>query len=428
LERPLSPKTTRVSIETLGCKLNQAESEEIGRDLAESGCLIVGKDEPADICLVNTCSVTHVADRKSRHSLRLARRRNPDACVVGLGCAVEGGDCGIGRLEGVDLLLDNAGKENVVAVLRQKGLVPAEAFSYQPSRVPGRTRSFLKVQSGCDLFCSYCVVPGARGREISLPPERIVAALQRRELEGYREAVLTGTEVGRYCSQEVGLKSLIEKVLAATDLPRLRISSLQPQEITSELLELWDNRRLCPHFHLSLQSGSDSVLARMRRRYSVVDFRRVIGLVRAQIPQASITTDIIVGFPGETEQEFQESCDLCREIGFSHIHVFPYSRREGTEAAGLPGQLGAKEKNCRTIAMLELAAESQKNTFENSVGQTLPVLFEQGRNSLWWGLSDNYLKVYVRSQEDLSNQILKVAIGGTFRDGLSGEPVGTYSR
>jgi len=266
-------------------------------------------------------------------------------------------------------------------------------------------------------------VPLVRRREESLPIDQVVAEVRHRVANGCKEAVLTGTEIGSYNHNGLSLKGLLEHVLTETDVTRLRLSSLQPQEISPDFLGLWRDSRLCPHFHLSLQSGSNGVLSRMKRRYSAGDYREAVSLIRALVPEVAITTDIIVGFPGETEEEFEESYDFCRQMGFARIHVFSYSRRSGTRAAEMPRQISDKLKKERSQKMLTLADESAQNFRQQFLSRIIPVLWEQQNGKgVWSGLTDNYIKVYTRSNEDLTNKLLSVKLVEPFnQDGVWGE-------
>jgi threonylcarbamoyladenosine tRNA methylthiotransferase MtaB len=420
LDTNLFNQRPTVALETLGCKLNQAETESISRQLAEHGCKIVGSDQKADIYVINTCSVTHVADRKSRHLLRVAHRQNPQARLVALGCYADSGRSTISKIEGIDLIVGNPQKNNLVALLRDKGFLSPAMPKLTAYRI-ARTRSFIKAQDGCSSFCSYCIVPSLRGRETSRPAGEIISDIKQRDNEGCKEIVLTGTELGRYSYEDLKLDDLLEKILSGTDITRLRISSVQPQELSLKLLELWKNQRLCRHFHLSLQSGSGSVLNRMRRGYSPEEYVAKVELIRRVVPEAAITTDVIVGFPGETDRDFQESLDLCSSIKFARVHVFPFSPRKGTAAATMEQQISNSLKKERSGKMLELASFSRNNYIKQFIGLTLPVLFEQGANGLWCGLTGNYIKVYARSSADLSNRLLVVILRQVFKDGLLGE-------
>lgn len=414
----------KVAVDSLGCKLNQAEIELLIRQFTEAGYTVVPSTDKADVYILNTCTVTHVADSKSRHMLRLAHRRNPDACLVVIGCYAERARQELARIDGVDLILGNEQKPHLLRLLEETGRlsrqVPQPPIGNRSDSL--RTRAFIKVQDGCHNFCSYCIVPFVRCVEQSVPLARVVAEIKQRVADGCIEAVLTGTEVGLYNCNGVNLKSLLEHVLAETDIARLRLSSLQPREISPGLVGLWHDSRLCPHFHLSLQSGHDEVLRRMKRRYSTGGYRQAVSLIRELLPEAAITTDVIVGFPGETDEEFRESCDFCRRMDFARIHVFPYSPRPGTEAEQLPQKITDEVKRQRSRQMLALAEESARNFRRRFAGRTMEVLWEQlSEAGVWSGLTGNYIKVYTESNEDLTNKLLPVKLGKIRGDGVWGE-------
>jgi threonylcarbamoyladenosine tRNA methylthiotransferase MtaB len=401
----------KVTLDTLGCKLNQAETELLARQLAEAGYEVVPQVDGADVYILNTCTVTHTADAKSRHRLRLAHHRNPGALVVATGCYAQREPEKLSRIEGVNLVISHDEKSELPRLLEKVGGRPTAADSTGNSSPLLRTRAFVKIQDGCNSYCAYCIVPLVRGREKSLPAIQVMAEVGQRVADGYKEVVLTGTKVGSYQDNGASLKELLERILAETDIPRLRLSSLQPQEISPELIGLWRDERLCPHFHLSLQSGSDPVLRRMKRRYSVSEYQKAVSLVRHLLPDAAITTDVIIGFPGETTEEFRESYEMCRDLEFARIHVFPYSPRPGTAAAQLSGKVSEKVKKERSQQMLALARESARNFKQRFIGQTRPVLWErQDSKGAWSGLTDNYIPVWTESSDDLTNQILPVKI------------------
>jgi len=404
---------TIVALETLGCKLNQAESESLAAELQGTGYGLASHHEAPDICIVNTCTVTHIADRKSRHLLRLARKLNPKALVVATGCYAQRSPQALAGL-GADLVMGNDEKPRLLRRLLE--LRPPQSDQPSHGRWP-RTRSLVKIQDGCDSFCTYCIVPEVRGRERSRPPEDILADIQAKEAQGYREVILTGTKVGCYRFDGWGLRELLEQVLAQSRIERLRLSSLQPQELTPALLRLWQNPRLCRHIHLPLQSGSDAVLRRMGRGYSTADFKEAVARCRSQIPDIAITTDIMVGFPGETAAEFEASYDLCREAGFAAIHVFPYSARAGTPAADMPGQVEAAIKRNRALLMLELGQESLARFQARFLGRRREVLWEREISpGLWTGRTDNYMRVLAESRHNLSNRLMSVLLH-TLKDG-----------
>ena len=415
------PKSTRVALDTLGCKLNQAETELLAKQFTEAGYRLVSPVDRADVYILNTCTVTHIADRKARHLLRLAHRRNPNALVMATGCYAQRAPQELSQIEVVSFVLSNDEKPHLLRFLEESGHLanPTQDSTISPHT---RTRSFIKVQDGCSSFCTYCIVPFVRGREKSLPVDQIIAEVRHRTGDGYKEVVLTGTEIGSYNYNGVNLKGLLEHILAESDVPRLRLSSLQPQEISPELIKLWHDSRLCRHFHLSLQSGSDGVLSRMKRRYSVSKYQRAVSMIRALLPEAAITTDIIVGFPGETDKEFEESINFCRQMGFARIHVFPYSPRKETQAAQMPDQVGAQVKKQRSEKMLALAEGSAQHFSQQFLGRTMTVLWEkQSDDGVWSGHTDNYIKVYTRSDEDLTNKLLPVKLVEVRGDGVWGE-------
>ena len=415
----------RVALDSLGCKLNQAETELLAREFAEAGYQLVSPADGADVYILNTCTVTNIADRKSRHWLRLARRRNPRALLVATGCYAQRAPHELAQVEGVGLILGNDAKSHLLRMVKQacdmSSPVCGQGDLTSPHYTGFRTRTFIKVQDGCSSFCSYCIVPLVRGKEKSLPLERVVAEVGRRVANGYKEVVLTGVKIGSYNYDGVNLRELLEHILAETAVIRLRLSSLQPQEISPELIGLWRDRRLCRHFHLSLQSGSEAVLGRMRRHYSTGDYQQSVSFIRTSVPEAAITTDIIVGFPGETEAEFEESYNFCRQMEFARIHVFPYSPRQGTQAARMPQAVADDVKKQRTERMLALAKESARKFSQQFLGKVVSVLWEKQSGGVWSGLTDNYIKVYTRGKEDLTNKLLPVKLAEVYRDGVWGE-------
>ena len=411
-----------VALDSLGCKLNQAEMEHLSHELVAAGFTVVSPLEKHDIYVLNTCTVTHVADRKTRHMLRAARRRNPKVRLVAVGCYAGRKPSDLAAIEGVELVIDNERKPDLVKILAGSFDMSGESIDTSlVSRLDTlRTRSFIRVQDGCRNFCSYCIVPLVRTRHQSVPVDTVVSLVSARVAAGYREVVLTGTEIGTYNDNGVDLRGLLERVLGETGIVRLRLSSLQPPEITPSLIALWCNPRLCPHFHLSLQSGSDSVLRRMKRRYDTAGYCRTVSLIRDSVPDVAVTTDIIVGFPGETEAEFTESLQFCRDMRFARIHVFPYSSRPGTAAAAMSPSVSAQVKKQRAEAMLELAGESSLSFRQGCIGRTMDVLWEQRSSGIWSGLTGNYIRVYTKDHEDLVNSLTSANLEQVYRNGLWG--------
>ncbi len=409
----------RVAIETLGCKLNQAESESIASQFVSAGCHVVKRGEKADVYILNSCTVTHIAESKSRHLLRVARRLNPDALVVATGCY--GLLSGPGKLEEIDLVVPNTDKSRLVEIVSRR--ISLESASAGFDEYP-RTRAFIKVQDGCNRRCSYCIVPLVRGPEKSVSPDGIINEIQALTDSGCKEFVLTGTEIGSYRADGLDFESLLRRVLAETTAPRMRISSLQPHELTTGLLSLWNNPRLCPHFHISLQSGSNGVLVLMKRGYSTADYSSTLTAVRNVLPDVAVTTDIIVGFPGETEDEFGETLDYCTNAGFARIHVFPFSARPGTVAESMPGQVTAKVKKERKSRLAAAGEKSALNFRANKIGKVSEVLWEHtacvGEYS---GYTPDYIRVYTRFPEYLTNTTTPTRLVKTHREGLWGEVI-----
>ena len=407
--KPPSTPTITVAIETLGCKLNQAESESIALKFVKNGFRLVSPSESSEIYILNTCTVTHIADRKSRYLLRLARRRNPHATIIAIGCYADRDAEGIDKLKSVDLIIRNSEKENLPELIEGKRRQTSHGTCETNVL---RTRSMIKIQEGCDHFCSYCIVPYVRGHERSLPLDKIIDEINSRVSMGFKEIVLTGTKIGSY---HPSLELLIKLILERTDVRRIRLSSLQPKDITDGLLDLWNDARLCRHLHLPLQSGSDSVLKRMNRPYGTSAYETAVERIRQAVPKVSITTDIIVGFPGESNGEFEESYRFCQHMSFANLHVFSYSERPGTAAAAMPHQIGETVKKERSKKMLKLARDSAAQFSRQFCGATMPVLWESEISpGVWDGLTDNYIRVVTHSDRLLKNEIVDARLSDTY--------------
>jgi threonylcarbamoyladenosine tRNA methylthiotransferase MtaB len=405
-----------VVIHTLGCKLNQADSNVLARRFVEAGYRLVDSVAQADVFVLNTCTVTAAADAKARQILRAARRANPKAFIVATGCYAQRAAAELTRLGGVSLVAGNSQKDRLVSLVMQGHDRKESPAPFPPAPVAlgtsiGRTRGMIKIQEGCNQVCAYCIVPKVRGRERSIPPEVLVRQIDQQVAEGYREVVLTGTQLGTYGFDipGVNLVGLLQRVLAETRVPRLRVSSLQAQEISPVLLELWGDRRLCPHFHVPLQSGSDRVLRAMRRRYDTARFASTVELIRRTVPEASITTDLIVGFPGEDDAEFQASRDFARSMQFSDMHIFPFSPRPGTSAGYLRDRVPAPTMKGRAAEMQMVATRGFQVFRSQQLGQVRPVLWEHPRVrsgiKVYPGLTDNYIRVYTDGDAELSDAI-----------------------
>ena len=409
----------RVAIETHGCKLNQADSGSLATEFADAGFEVVGEDTPVDVYLVNSCTVTHVADSKARRALRSARRRHPTATIVATGCYAQRSPETLRKLDEVDLVVGNTAKATLVRhVVDWAGdeIVPCatghDVQAISPSAA--RTRAMVKIQEGCNQVCAYCIVPKVRGRERSIPSDEIVGTIDEYTNRRYKEVVLTGTQLGSYGFdlEGIDLTGLIHYVLDRCSMARLRVSSLQAHEIDERLLALWADRRLAPHFHLPLQSGSDAVLKRMRRRYDSGQFLNAVYAIRRAIPDAAVTTDVIAGFPGETENDFEETYRLCREVGFASMHVFPYSARPGTSAAHFRDDVAPQVKSERVGQLIALSKEQGAAFRVRFVGTSRQVLWESRKAGKWVGLTDNYIRVTARSECELANEITWARIVG----------------
>ncbi len=401
----------KIFLETLGCKLNQAETEKFTWDLMASGYEVTSDITRADILILNTCTVTSTTDAKSRQRLRFVHKINPSAFKVVTGCYAERDPETLRNIPGVGLVIDNKNKVQLVPLLQDRVPLNDTADSHvveMPTTL--RTRAFIKVQEGCNGACAYCIVPKVRQGETSIPAREVMAQLKHREALGYKEIVLTGTRVGGYADNTTSIKELLELILDETKLPRIRLSSLQPQEISPSLLGLWKNGRLMPHFHMALQSGCDQILNMMRRRYSLQNFREAVKMIRDAVPDAAITTDIIVGFPGENASMFTESYHTCADIGFARIHVFPYSPRPATAATLFPGAVSESVKKERVQKMLELAAQCEDSFRAAFTGRKRQVLWEnQDSKGFWNGWTDNYIPVKIKGT-GLANQVQSVTI------------------
>lgn len=402
----------KIAFETLGCKLNQAETEALARRFSSAGHNLVRNVEDANIYILNTCTVTQTADSKSRHLIRQAHRRNPNARIVVTGCYAERAPLELAKLDEIDFISGNDGKLTLLERLEKDGyLQPTTSSNSNAAGYNFRTRAFIKIQDGCSNFCSYCIVPYVRKNEKSTPNIEVIDQVRQRVSEGYREVVLTGTRIGAYEFNGQRLKDLVMLILSETEIARLRLSSLQPREISPELLKLWQDNRLSPHFHLSLQSGSDAVLKRMRRRYTIGEYEKIVARIRTMVPKVAITTDVIVGFPGETDKEFSESMEFCRNLNFARIHIFPFSPRAGTEAAQMARPIPEKIKKERVRMMIDVAEMSARRFREQFDGEEFDVLWEkQTGTGVWSGVTGNYLRVYKRENSDLANKLSSIKL------------------
>ena len=417
---------------TLGCKTNQYETQAMEHLLLEKGHEIGSFEEACDGYVINTCSVTAVADKKNRAVIRRCRRDNPQAVIAVCGCYSQhdpeavralGIDVigGSGQRQAfVEMLLDAAGEKRHEEQL-DNALGRREFECLPAGGLEERTRAMLKVQDGCVNFCTYCIIPYTRGPIRSAPLEVAVAQAKELALRGYREIVLTGIEIAGWGQDQPGkpeLALLVEEICKAVPDLRIRLGSLEPRVVTEDFcrrLSVFSN--LCPQFHLSMQSGSDTVLSRMKRKYDTARYYQSVELLRKFFPECAVTTDMIVAFPGETEEEFAESLAFIRKCAFADMHIFPYSRRPGTPADKMPGQHNNATKEARSRGAIALAEEMSRAYRESFIGRTLEVLFEEREGEFYTGHAPNYIKVYARG-EDLHNEIRTVTVLEVYRDGV----------
>lgn len=414
----------RIAIQTLGCKVNQYETQAMEEILTRRGHTLVPFGEEADAYIINSCTVTAVSDKKSRQTVRQTRRRWPEAVIALCGCYPQVAPEQAEKLE-VDLIGGSGNREQFLDLLEaefqsRKSITAVDdalkrrIFEVLPAGgLEGRTRALLKVEDGCVNFCAYCIIPYARGPVRSLPLERAEQEVRRVAEEGYRELVITGIEISSYGRDLKGtpeLADLVERVCTAAPDLRVRLGSLEPRTVTEEFcVRLSKLPNLCPHFHLSLQSGCDETLRRMNRKYDTARYRESAELLRKWFLNPALTTDLIVGFPGETEEEFEQTLVFIRSCGFSAMHIFPYSRRKGTPAASLPGQVSNNVKAERAHRAAELAHEMEQNWLNGQIGQTFEVLFEEEKDGFWRGYTPRYIEVRVKG-EQLHNKIFPVEV------------------
>ena len=428
----------KVKFVTLGCKVNQVESEAMREALLAAGFQEAAGGETADVVVVNSCTVTATSDQKARQALRREKKRNPGAVAVLTGCWPQAFPQEAQEFLEADVVLGTARRGDLVPRLLEYLSTKQRVVDIAPhqkgekfekltiSAMHGRTRAFVKIEDGCDRFCSYCIIPYARGRVRSKPLEDIREEAARLGEAGYKEVVLTGINLPAYGKDLGGdLCDAVEAACAAPGILRVRLGSLEPEQLTPPVIaRLAAQEKLCPQFHLSLQSGSDDTLRRMNRHYTTAEYRQIVGDLRKAFPNCAVTTDIMVGFAGETEEEFGESLAFAKEIAFAKVHVFAYSRRPGTRAYDMPGQVPNREKERRSREMIAATLETQRAFFAAQTGRVEEVLFEQERDrNVYEGYTRNYTPVRVASAAPLQGQIRQVRLTQALEDFCLGELV-----
>ena len=417
----------KVAFITLGCKVNQYETNAMAQEFIKNGYEVVEHTEIADIYVINTCTVTNMSDRKSRQMLRRVKELNKQALVIACGCYVQVSRKEVEKIKEVDLILGNNEKKNIVEYVeeyeknRKRELEVQDIMNKKEYAEFGeviyteKTRAVVKVQDGCDRFCSYCIIPYARGRVRSRKPEKIISEINKIAKEGIKEVVITGIHIASYgkdFKEKYRLIDLLEEINQIDGIERIRLGSLEPLLITEQFVErLIKLEKICNHFHLSLQSGCDETLKRMNRRYTIEQFKKIVKLLRKNFKDVNLTTDIIVGFPGETEEEFEKTCKFLEEIKFYKIHVFKYSQRKGTKAAEMKQQIDGHIKEERSRKLIELSNKNEKEYNERNIGKTVEVLWEEEKEGYYKGHTKNYIlaccKTEKGSEKNMANTITK---------------------
>jgi len=424
----------KVFLHSIGCRLNQSEIETMARQLMAAGHELVADAAEADKAIINTCAVTREAAKDARSMTRRIHRANGEAEIVLTGCYATIAPKELAKVQGAGRIVANSEKGQLVQLLDPQARIELPVFDQEPimreflAGSGGNTRAFIKVQDGCDNRCTFCVTTIARGDGQSRHLGDIVAEIQALSSAGYQEAVLTGVHLGSYgrdFGNNAGLKDLVTAILDHTNIPRLRLSSLEPWDIAPGFFELWANPRLLPHLHVPLQSGSDKILRRMARRTTRDSFRQLAADARSDIPDLNLTTDVIVGFPGETAADFEDSLDFIREIGFSRLHVFPYSKRPGTAAAKMDGHLPKAVKKERVSRMIALGHSLSLAFHQQYEGREVDVLWESAvgadENGLRWvGYTDNYIRVQGNGSAELFNTITPTNLSEARAEGMRG--------
>ena len=427
----------KVAFYTLGCKVNQYETEAMLELFEKEGYEKAETEDYADEYVINTCTVTHMSDRKSRQYIRRMKKKNPDAIIAVVGCYSQVSPEEILSIDEVNLVMGTNDRKKIVEEVKKidasrkvstvDDIMKVKAFEeIEINKTNGKTRAFMKIQDGCDRYCSYCIIPYARGRVRSRDLESIVKEVENLASNGYKEVVLTGIHVASYGKDikdsDIKLLDVIKQINDIEGIERIRLSSVEPILFTDEFVEAVSTMdKVCPHYHLSLQSGCDETLKRMKRRYTTEEYKAIVDRLRAAIPNVSITTDVIVGFPGETNEEFDKTYEFLKDIELTHMHVFKYSPRKGTPAATMENQVDPSTKHDRSEKLLQLNEENFNKFGQKMLDKEFNVLFEQkvGDNK-YEGLTENYVKVIVESDNDISEQILKVKIKDVKNEFLEG--------
>ena len=415
----------KIAFITLGCKVNLYDTEAMAELFTEKGYEVVDFEEYADVYLINTCTVTNLGDKKSRQMIRRAKRINPNSVVVATGCYAQVASEEVAKIEGINIVIGTKNRSEIVETVEnyvaENGVVnnvsdimgEKEFEPLQISRLTNRTRAYIKIQEGCNRYCTYCIIPYARGPIRSRKPEEVIEEVKKLAENGFKEVVLTGIHVASYCLDlgNITLADIIEKVHSVDGIERIRFSSMEPLAIDNEFVARMSKLpKVCDHYHLSLQSGCNRTLKRMNRKYNAEQYAEACERLRNAFPNVAITTDIIVGFPDETEEDFKESLAFAERMKLDKIHTFPYSPKKGTPAAKMKNQISGDVKSQRSKEMIALSDKMNIDFLNNNIGKTVPVLFEDMENGFWQGHTTNYIKVLAKSDENLNNKIVDVKL------------------
>lgn len=412
-----------VAFYTLGCKVNQYETEAMTELFKKAGYKINDFEDLSDVYVINTCSVTGMSDRKSRQIIRRAKKKNPESIIVVTGCYSQTAPDEVLAIEGVNAIIGTQNRKSIVNIVNELNSDSSKNYvldimhtkefeNLSITEYQSRTRAFLKIQDGCNQFCTYCIIPYARGPIRSRNENDILEEIKKLSHNGFKEIILTGIHVASYgFDTDTSLSSLLMKIDEIDGIERVRLSSIEPMAINEDFIDSVKNsKKLCHHFHLSLQSGCDETLKRMNRKYTTDDFYKIVSNIRSVFPDVAITTDIMVGFPGETDEEFNQSLEFVKKVRFSDAHVFQYSKRRGTPAAKRKDQIDSKTKELRSKEMILATDKSRIEFIKALESKTLPVLFERGFDGIYEGKTDNYVPVFAHSDKDISGEILNVKL------------------
>ena len=415
----------KIAFITLGCKVNLYDTEAMAELFTEKGYEVVDFEEYADVYLINTCTVTNLCDKKSRQMIRRAKRINLNSVVVATGCYAQVASEEVAKIEGINIVIGTKNRSEIVETVEnyvaENGVVnnvsdimgEKEFEPLQISRLTNRTRAYIKIQEGCNRYCTYCIIPYARGPIRSRKPEEVIEEVKKLAENGFKEVVLTGIHVASYGLDlgNITLADIIEKVHSVDGIERIRFSSMEPLAIDDEFVARMSKLpKVCDHYHLSLQSGCNRTLKRMNRKYNAEQYAEACERLRNAFPNVAITTDIIVGFPDETEEDFKESLAFAERMKLDKIHTFPYSPKKGTPAAKMKNQISGDIKSQRSKEMIALSDKMNIDFLNNNIGKTVPVLFEDMENGFWQGHTTNYIKVLAKSDENLNNKIVDVKL------------------